>query len=642
VQGWLSMKKLWLTNFNPLVVSGIVLSMGSSSAFSVTALAVEKEEPDAEEVVVKKTAPTSKSAPTPKATKPIASEKTSPSAKNVLPASAPSKPSTTKTEEKTKSKKVVEEDNNTEEDVRDKEVDKIDPTENDELQTKSAKKSTSDMASIKDKPASEKDMVADIPLTDKPIASVVQETEVDTHAKAVLEIADNHRNHRTHFSAIESWKEALRLYQDIATTQAPVSPDLKARSIINLIEMTVWSPFGDVSSEKKLEALHRIIEVTQNTAYSPDVKGWAKRHLAKLYLLGGFDLEPIQAKTQALALLEEIIADQHVLQETRARTMIQLAHHYANSLFNISDKDALEKATKLLTDVFSSTNTRDALRIEAKMLLASISNPYTDVSNAKRLKLLRDIISDKKASSSEQAKAKERLAHYYLIKLFDVPLAESRAEARKLLKELATDTSLAPQEQINHYVKLAEHYIHVKLDLKPSESRAEALKMYQDLPSKIQLNVLQNYVYQKELAHYCVINAFHQDPLLSKQIALKVYHALLNDTTLSPPQRAEINWTVANLYITKQLDPQTGGDGKAEGLALIKQVISDPKINFEIVNQFKLNLAILFESNAFGILPSKAREEAASLLMELLADNRISVADKQQIQMRLDLLNKTR
>jgi hypothetical protein len=55
-----------------------------------------------------------------------------------------------------------------------------------------------------------------------------------------------------------------------------------------------------------------------------------------------------------------------------------------------------------------------------------------------------------------------------------------------------------------------------------------------------------------------------------------------------------------------------------------------------------LNLAILFENNAFSILPSRAKEEAASLLMELLADNRISAVDKQQIQARLDLLNKMR
>ena len=111
---------------------------------------------------------------------------------------------------------------------------------------------------------------------------------------------------------------------------------------------------------------------------------------------------------------------------------------------------------------------------------------------------------------------------------------------------------------------------------------------------------------------------------------------------MSIQQRAEIHWIVANLYITKQLDPQTGIDGKLEGLALIRRIISDPKVGAETINQFKLNLAILFESNAFAILPSRAKEEAASLLMELLADNRISAVDKQQIQARLDLLNKMR
>ena len=624
------MKKIWPTHFNPLVVSGIVLGMSGSGSFAAPSVNVSDDNADAV-VRPKKVTAGSKS-----------SIKTNASAPTV-------KTEPTKVSQKSKpAKRAQPEADDIEEDTSDSVV--ANDKDEVEIENSVVKSSVKKDKPVKDAPAmasiAEKSepqaVIAPIPVTDKPVSSVVQETEIDRHAKSALEIADTHRNRRTHFSAVDSWKEAVRLYQEVALSQIPVSPDLKARAIINLVDITVLSPFAAIPQDKKLESLSSIIAITQNTLYSPDVRGWAKRHLAKLYLLGGFDLEPTQAKKQALALLEEVIADSAVLDETKSRAKIQLAHHYVSLAFDVTANVALEKATQLLTNVFEDENVRDALRADAKILLASIVNPYDDIKNTKRLKLLREVIANEKISISKRSKAKERLAHYYLENMFDVSPIEARKEAHKLLKELAAETKLREQERINHYVMLAEHYINVKLDLKPTESRAEALKMYQELPAKIQLNVLQNYVYQKELAHYCVINAFNQDPVLSKQIAIKIYQSLINDATLSIQQRTEIHWIVANLYITKQLDPQTGIDGKMEGLALIKRIISDPKVGVDTINQFKLNLAILFESNAFSILPSRAREEAASLLMELLADNRISAVDKQQIQARLDLLNKTR
>lgn len=619
------MKKLWPTQFNPLIVNGIILGMSSGLAFTASS-AVD------DDVVIDKptvgSKASEKSKVSPPSVKASSSSKTTPSSK----AAGKESPKSA-----SKAKALADDEEN--EGIKD-EAEIEDSSVKSEVKKVQPVKDAPAMVSV-NKPAPEQ-AVTPIPAPDKPVASVVNDTEIDRHAKSVLEIADNHRNHRTNFTAADSWKEALRLYQEVAMSQTPISPDLKARAIINVVDMTVLSPYAVLPQEKRLEALHSIIAITQNVMYSPDIRGWAKRHLAKLYVAGGFDLEPTQAKKQALVLLEEVVADTSVLNETKARAMIQLARNYVSLVFDVPANIALEKATKLLTDVFSNPNTRDGLSTKAKLLLASIVNPYEDITNAKRLKLLKEIIDDPKVAPHRKAKAKERLAHYYLDNTFDISPSDARKEAHKLLKELVAETNLSEQARINHYVMLAEHYINVKLDLKPSESRAEALKMYQDLPSKIQLNVLQNYVYQKELAHYCVINAFHQDPVVSKQIAFRVYQALINDATLSIQQRAEIHWIVANLYITKQLDPQTGIDGKLEGLALIKRIISDPKVGAETINQFKLNLAILFENNAFSILPSRAKEEAASLLMELLADNRISAVDKQQIQARLDLLNKMR
>ncbi|MES2253241.1 MAG: hypothetical protein V4482_06130 [Pseudomonadota bacterium] len=642
------MKKIWPTHFTNFIISGIVLGASSEIGFTKTEEVVTEvtsatqatptSTKDASKSSVKSSA-TAKSEATAKA-KPESKDatKATPKPKKIEPVdSVESESDNVETEKKT-ANPSADADASAEQGSAEMEAEIEGEIEKEHLKSEAVEKAESTMASVAD--SSGTTAAPAVPVTDKPATSVIKETEIDAHAKSMLEIADNHRNHRTQFSALESWKEAIRLYQEVAATQIAISPDLKARAIINLVEMTVWSPLGDTTLEKRLEAFHRIVEVTQNTSYSADVKGWAKRHLAKLYLVGGFDLEPVQAKRQALALLEEVIADSTVLAETKARAMIQLAYHYVSLAFDVSDKDALQQATKLLKAVFEDKAVREPLRVDAKFLLASIENPYDDSINEKRLALLREIIADSNISSVEKAKVKERLAHYYLARTFDVSIDEAHAQAHTLLKELAADTSLGAQDRINHYIQLAEHYIHVKLDLKPTESRAEALKMYNDLPSKIQLNALQSYVYQKELAHYCVINAFHEDPIVSKQIATKIYKSLMNDTTLTIQQRAEIYWIVANLYIMKQLDPQGGVDGKSEGLTLIKFIINDPKVGFETINQFKLNLAILFQNNAFSMLPSKARSEAASLLMELLSDNRISAIDKQQIQARLDVLNK--
>jgi len=675
------MKKIWQTHFTNFIISGIVLGVSSKIGLSKTEAAVSKvtsvmhEKSGSGSTSISTSTSTSTRAalkpsqPSVQSNAAVKSEPTIKTSANVNPESkettkAASKPNKIEaidsdepeyesesgieptesdesdevdTKDKTEKSSALD-DTSAEQDIADMEAEINAAIEKQNLKSESVTKEESAMASVSDN--AETTAVPPVPVTDKPAASVIKDTDVDAHAKSMLEIADNHRNHRTQFSPLESWSEGIRLYQEVATTQIPISPDLKARAIINLAEMTVWSPLGDTTLEKRSEAFHRIVEVTQSPSYSADVKGWAKRHLAKIYLVGGFNIEPVQAKKQALALLEDVIADPAVLIETKARAMIQLAYHYVSLAFDTSDKNALQQATKLLKNVFGNQAVRKPLRFDAKFLLASIENPYEDSNNEKRLALLSEIIADSTISTLEKAQVKERLAHYYLTRTFDVSIEEAHAKAHVLLKELAADKSLGAQDRINHYIQLTEHYIHVKLDLKPTESRAQALKMYNELPSKVQLNALQNYVYQKELAHYCVINAFHQDPIVSKQIANKIYQGLMNDSTLTIQQRSEIHWIIANLYIMKQLDPQTGVDGKSEGLTLIKRVINDPKVGFETINQFKLNLAILFQNNAFDFLPSNARSEAVSLLTELLNDNRISAIDKQQIQARLDVLNK--
>lgn len=504
---------------------------------------------------------------------------------------------------------------------------------------KSASPSPSSMPAQKTKPTlvaiEQEEQKRTVYPADKPVAIGIYNSEADKQALSMLQIADNHRNHRTHFSEAEALKEAARLYTEVDTSTLAISPDIRARAKINLIELTVWSPFEHATAEKKVTALNQFIAITQGKEYSADTIGWAKRHLAKIYLFGDFELEPAHVKAYALAILTETIANSSVSLETRMRATIQLAQHYIHAAFDVSEKVALENANKLLQGVYDNKDVRPELRAEAKLIRACITNPYEDLANKKRLQLLREIIVEKNISASITAKAKERLAYYYLTKTFDVPLMEARKQAHELLKDLEDD-ELTPKEKLYYYLHLASHYLHIKLDLKPSESRAAAFKMYKDLQKNLDLNIDQYYDYKMELAYYYVTNAFGQDPEKAQDAAVEIYQELLKNNALSLMQKANVYWTLASLYINNQLPTETGANGKTEGLSLINKIITDPATNYVVANQFKLNLAILMQNNALGLLPSKAAAEAVRLLTELVNDTRISAADKQLIQMRLD------
>ena len=88
---------------------------------------------------------------------------------------------------------------------------------------------------------------------------------------------------------------------------------------------------GTVKREQRnIEVLRLFNEVIHETDISPDLKGWAKRHLSDLYLTNGFDMDPLEARKKSISLLEEVCSDPDVGVETKGRAKLSLASRYVS------------------------------------------------------------------------------------------------------------------------------------------------------------------------------------------------------------------------------------------------------------------------------------------------------------------------
>lgn len=457
------------------------------------------------------------------------------------------------------------------------------------------------------------ELPTDIPMIDSaemPGKLTVSKIGADDEAKSKIHAAAQQKKRLTGITFSGRIKEAYKLY-DEATNISEVSPDLRGRAKIGAAELYPYANTDDSSyasiQQRKIESLRLFSDILDEKAYSVDVKGWAKCRLAKLYLENTFDVEPAAAKQKALDLLQEVIADKDVNVDIKAHAKIQLAVSYSKRMFDLSETDARQKADALFNDVKKDQAVSVALKVKASFGLADIKNADDDPYNAQQLKVLKEISAEPTHSESVRAKAKAKIARRLLSNEFDFKPSESYLMALGLYKEIIADP-------------------------KP------------DAKSDAKLSPAEHFAYKHELASKLVNNAFHQKDKDTRAAAQVLYKDLLeNNVSIYTDQRAAVKWEVALNYLEKKLDAPAGKDAKTAGTDLINDILTDPKVSFELLFVIKLNLARLHHfsiaKNLLGLPAGRAKDEALRILNELYSDARSSGKQKEMVQAELDRWN---
>ena len=241
-----------------------------------------------------------------------------------------------------------------------------------------------------------------------------------------------------------------------------VSPDVRARAKINYADVyknASWLNDTVKSERRNTDALRLFNEVVHETDISPDLKGWAKRHLSSLYSTNGFDMDPIEARKKSISLLEEVCADPGVGAETKGRAKLSLAHRYASKDgqkdLGLTEEEGKAKAIVLMNEIVSDTKARPDLRAEAKIGLANHSSEEDDFYNEKMLKLYKEVFADKSITPVLRANTKARLASLYVHgNKFNLKKREANKIGLTLMEEAANDTALPIKERLNHKYQL--------------------------------------------------------------------------------------------------------------------------------------------------------------------------------------------
>ncbi len=441
--------------------------------------------------------------------------------------------------------------------------------------------------------------VAKITPSETPEKFIASATIADDKAKAELDVADRHRNHGTNFAYVSSIKESFRLYEKVMN-DPDVSPDLRMRAKINYAEIYPYVNIDDYSSlaiqQRKTETIQLFDDALQNSQISVDMKGWCKRHFARLLLSYNFDIEPAQAKQRALTLLNEVIDDKTTSIETRTRARLQLASHFIDFHFDIPKPESIAKATQILTDILKESTTPADLKGEAIIQMVNIEKPDEDPYYAQKLKLLNEMIVDATYSTALRARIKD---------------------------------------------DLADTYLSGKFDIKQSEALAASLKLRQELASDMNLDEIDRFKYQEKLAICHVFNLFRSKQADSAKSAMATFQLMLRNTSVSINALAEIKGQLAHFFIQKYLTPDNGKDPKTAAFDLINEPINDLHVSKDLWYSFKMKIIDWYERSysIIGLKKSAGREEAIRLATELQNDERLTVKQKENIQHKLDHLN---
>ncbi|MBA4249711.1 MAG: hypothetical protein C0432_02950 [Candidatus Puniceispirillum sp.] len=443
-----------------------------------------------------------------------------------------------------------------------------------------------------------------------PIKKNIGKMPNDDLALSALKTADDHRNHRLHFTFEQSLNEAIRLY-DLIVADHTVSSDLRGRAKINTAKIYVTliknNTNPEVISRSKNQVLTLVNEVLNDSVYSEDMKAWARRFQSKLYQKSFYDLPKEEALKKAKELLETNLKVKNLNSETVGRTKMQLAMGYLKGFFQATDKLPIKLAYNIYSDVAKDKNMPADLRAKAIMALFNYVQFYTNDNLSpkqimeRRFQIINSALSFENLSPLITAHIKWLIGTNYLMNAFDVRPSEAREKAKMLFNEATTQAQLTEKHRFAFKGNLVKLYLQNSFEKTPSESRSIALSIVDELLQDLNVPKDQVNDFKINIVEHFVNNDFKQTAKEAQKRAIEILESIINDDKQNPSFIAQARWILGRYYIQGLLKPTESSDNVLmTGVELFKKVLQDEKVSLEERNNYRLNLVNMLQNNIFG------------------------------------------
>lgn len=456
-----------------------------------------------------------------------------------------------------------------------------------------------------------------------PHKSTVGKKPNDDLMLSALKTADDHRNHRLHFTFEQSLNEAIRLY-DLVVADHTVSPDLRARAKIDTAKIYVTliknNTNPEVIARSKNQVLTLVNEVLNDSAYSEDMKAWARRFQSKLYQKGFYDLPKEEALKKSKELLDLNLRTGKLSKETIGRTKMQLAMGYLKGFFEASDKLPIKMAYNIYSDIVKDKTMSSDLRAKAIMALFNYVQFYTldnltpEQIMQRRFQLINSALKFDNLSPLLTAHIKWLIGTNYLMNAFDFKPSEARRKAKNLFLDATNQARLTEKHRFAFKANLIKLYLQNSFENTPSQSRQEALKLVEELLQDLNVSKDQINDFKINVVEHFVQNDFKLSTEEAQRRGIGILESIIQDDKQNPSFIAQARWILGRYYIQGLLKPSHSPDGSLiAGVEIFKTVLQDNKISLEERNNYRLNLLNMLQNNIFG-------EEKTQTILNLMPE----------------------
>lgn len=443
---------------------------------------------------------------------------------------------------------------------------------------------------------------------------------------SALKTADDHRNHRLHFTFDQSLTEAIRLY-DLVVADHTISPDLRARAKIDTAKIYVTliknNTNPEVIARSKNQVLTLVNEVLNDSVYSADMKAWARRFQSKLYQKSFYDITKEEALKKSKELLELNLKTKGLSKETIGRTKMQLAMGYLKGLFDASDKKPIKLAYNIYSEIARDKKMSSDLRAKAVMALFNYVQFYTQDNLTpkqimeRRFQLINSALTFDNLSPLLVAHIKWLIGTNYLMNAFNVTPSEAREKAKALFSEVTSQPQLTEKHRFAFKGNLVKLYLQNSFEKTPSSSRKEALEVVEELLQDLNVSKDQINDFKINIVEHFVQNDFKLPEKDAQKRGIEILESIINDEKQNPSFIAQARWVLGRYYVQGLLKPTESPDGSLiAGVELFRKVLQDDKVALEERNNYRLNLINMLQNNIFG-------EEKTQNLLNLMPEMKI-------------------
>lgn len=450
-------------------------------------------------------------------------------------------------------------------------------------------------------------------------------------------------------------EEALRLYKQVMNDEN-INSDIRARAKINYATfypgVTWLDNVVNTHAEHLIYAKKLLAEVIESTDISTDIKGWAKRQLAQIYLdyrfdgtaryqgttgsAAGSDKRSEEDMIKGFLLLNEVIQDQNLSAETRARAKMQLAHAYLHKPFNTPKKK--KEAIDLINEVINDETVRCDLRVEAQLFLAE--QTASEVEKSQKMLDAYDYALNESISDKMRIYVKEQLLRFCMNindlrgywRIYDgnlmyatpdidpsanitITKEDALKKAFQLTQELADEISIPLKNRLKYKKELIDLYKMGHSGLPADEANEKIEQMSSELLEISKAFPREHFELRMHMAAETLESLRKDKKPSTCETTREIYAELLTDKSISIEYQARLRMMAGFIYMFA--NPKNimalYGDTFPKMRELEANVINSPELPFEYRQGIRIALLHMYT----GCYALKRTENEGEVLTEI-------------------------